>query len=294
MPLTSYCKKCGRDVPVRDRCPDCGAKLPASTVRLAWCVEHMPVKDWMCWNAALRIVLPVLGLTLALTLGLEALLSGLDGVTALLGSGLVPALTGLLIGLLAVLLLIFILQGDDLLDCVIDSAGLHVQQYLCGPTALKLLLRMKSPRLLESMGEEDMVLIASREIAWKELRRVQLWPEKTMLLLYAPRWWLRLSVPCTPHTWADALAFIRDKIGKKKDVILPPECVQTAPPKAGRSGKPQRTRQLTFEDVAQTLPPQPIPEEEVPPADWTQEAEQPGDFTPLADVLREIQQNETT
>lgn len=280
LPLTSYCKKCGRDVPVRDRCPDCGAKLPASAVRLAWCVDHLPVKDWMCWNAVLRIVLPVLGLTLGLTIVLEAILGGMTGVALLLRSGLVPTLAGLMIGLMAVLLLLFILQGEDVLDCVIDSTGLHVQQYLCEPTALKLLLRMKSPRLLESVGEERMVLIASREIAWKDVRRVQLWPEKTLLLLYAPRWWLRVSIPCTPFTWDDALSFIRDKIGRKKDVILPPECVQTAPPKAA---KPKRTKQLSFEDI----PPHPIPEEDIPP-----EAEQPGDFTSLADVLEEIRADE--
>ena len=31
---------------------------------------------------------------------------------------------------LALMLLVFILQGDDLLDCIIDSRGIHVQQYL--------------------------------------------------------------------------------------------------------------------------------------------------------------------
>ena len=67
-------------MPVRDRCPDCGAKLPASTVRLAWCVDHTPVKDWMCWNAVLRVVLPVVGTTLLLTFLLEALLGGLNGL----------------------------------------------------------------------------------------------------------------------------------------------------------------------------------------------------------------------
>lgn len=285
MPLTSYCKKCSRDVPVSDRCPDCGAKLPANTVRLAWCVEHTPVKDWMCWNAVLRIVLPVLGTTLLLTIGAEALIGGLNGLTLLLSGGLMPTLTGLLIGLLAVLLLVFILQGDDLLDCVIDAAGLHVQQYLPAPTPLRLLLRLQSPRRMAEAGEENMVLIASREIAWKDVRRVQLWPEKTLLLIYAPRWWMRVSLPCTPFTWPEALGFIRDRIGKRKDVILPPECVQTAPPKAK---PPKKTKQLSFEDI----PPQPIPEEEVPPADWTQEGEKPGDFTPLSDVLEEIRRSE--
>lgn len=286
MPLTSYCKRCGRDVPVRDRCPDCGGKLPASTVRLAWCVDHTPVKDWMCWNAVMRIVLPVVGMTLLLTFVLEALLGGMNGVAMLLSGALVPTLLGLTLGGLAVLLLVFMLQGDDLLDCVIDSSGLHVQQYLPNPTPLKLAMRLRSPKMMAERDESGLLLLASQEITWKEIRRVQLWPEKTLILLYAPRWWLRLSVPCTPFTWEDALTFIRDKIGKKKDVLLPPECIQAAQPK---SAKPRKTKQLSFEDI----PPQPIPEEEAPPpADWTQEAEQPQDFTPLADVLEEIRQAE--
>lgn len=271
---------------MRDRCPDCGAKLPASTVRLAWCVDHTPVKDWMCWNAVLRIVLPVVGLTLALVFLLEGILGGLNGLALLLSGGLLPTLAGLLLGGLAVVLLIFILQGDDLLDCVIDSSGLHVQQYLPHPTALKLLMRLRSPQLRQQTDESGLLLIASREIPWKEIRRVQLWPEKTLILIYAPRWWQRLALPCTPFTWDDALSFIRDKIGRKKDVILPPECVQASAPKAKKAA-PKRTQQLSIADI----PPQPIPPEEVP-ADWTQEAEQPGDFTPLADVLAELQQGE--
>jgi len=286
MALTSYCKKCGRDVPVRDRCPDCGGKLPPSAVRLAWCVDRTPVRDWMCWNAVLRIVLPVVGLTLAMVFLLETILGGLNGLSLLLSGGLLTAVAGLMLGLLAVLLLIFILQGDDLLDCVIDSTGLHVQQYLAAPTALKLLTRLRSPGLLQQTDENGLLLLGSKEIPWKEIRRVQLWPEKTMILLYAPAWWQRLSLPCNPFIWEDALTLIREKIGKRKDVILPPECVPAPAPKAKKAA-PKRTQQLSIADI----PPQPIPPEEIPP-DWTRDAEQPGDFTPLADVLEEIRQKD--
>ncbi|MGN0971709.1 MAG: hypothetical protein ACI4OY_07105, partial [Aristaeellaceae bacterium] len=71
MPMTCYCKKCGRDVPVGDTCPSCGAKLARSSARVAWCVEHAPVRDWMCWNAVMRILLAVAALALVLTLLLE-------------------------------------------------------------------------------------------------------------------------------------------------------------------------------------------------------------------------------
>jgi len=261
-------------VPVSSFCPHCRAKLAANTVRLAWCVEHHPVRDWMCWNAVMRLLLPVVGATLLLIILAEGLLGGMAGVAALLGGGLIVTLLGMMGMLLAVMLLVFILQGDDLLDCVIDSRGIHVQTYLPEPTALKLFLRGKSAKMLSG---EDMLLIASREIAWKDVARVQLWPEKTMILLYAPRWWMRVALPCTPFTWEDALDFIREKIGKKKAVILPPECRQEAPAKT----KPARKKAV----VEDYLPPMPIPEEEVPP-DVTQELE--GDFTSLEDVLQEI------
>ena len=197
----------------------------------------------------------------------------------MLGNGLVVTLLGMMGMLLAVMLLVFILQGDDLLDCVIDARGIHVQTYLPEPTTLKLLLRGKSTRLLDS--GENMLLLSSREIAWKDVARVQLWPEKTMILFYAPRWWMRVSLPCTPFTWEDALDFIREKIGKKKAVILPEACRQEAPAKA----KPAR-KQTIQEDY---LPPMPIPEEEVPP-ETTQELE--SDFTSLEDVLKEIKDAE--
>jgi hypothetical protein len=266
-------------VPVSSFCPNCRAKLAANTVRLAWCVEHHPVRDWMCWNAVMRLLLPVVGATLGLILLMEGILGGMTGVAALLGNGLVVTLLGMMGMLLAVMLLVFILQGDDLLDCVIDARGIHVQTYLPEPTTLKLLLRGKSSRLLDS--GESMLLLSSREIAWKDVARVQLWPEKTMILFYAPRWWMRVALPCTPFTWEDALDFIREKIGKKKAVILPEACRQETPAKA----KPAR-KQTIQEDY---LPPMPIPEEEVPP-ETTQELE--SDFTSLEDVLKEIKDAE--
>ena len=246
------------------------------------------MRDWMCWNAVMRLLLPVLGATLLLVILLEAIIGGLNGVAMLLGGGLLVSLTGIMGMILAVMLLVFILQGDDLLDCVVDSRGIHVQQYLPQPTAVKLLLRGKSPKLME--GSEDMVLVASKEIAWKDIQRVQLWPEKAMILLYAPKWWMRVSLPCTPFTWVDALDFIRDKIGKKKAVILPEECRQSAPAKAAKAPKPARSHQLTFEEVAAEFGGQEDEPMEPPAQEVTGELE--SDFTSLADVLEEIKENQ--
>ena len=272
-------------------CPNCHAKLAANTVRLAWCVDHHPVRDWMCWNSVMRLLLPVVGATLLLVVMLEAILGGLVCVQMLLGGGLVVSLLGMMGMLLAVMLLVFILQGDDLLDCVVDSRGIHVQKYLPNPTAMKLLLRGKSPRLMA--GSEEVLLLSSREIAWKDIQRVQLWPEKDMILFYAPKWWMRVSLPCSPFTWEDALSFIRDKIGKKKAVILPEECRQSAPAKA-KSAPPTRSHQLTFDEVAAEFGGQedePALPENVP-LDSAGELE--SDFTSLADVLEEIKDADKT
>lgn len=233
----------------------------------------------------MRLLLPVLCATLVLVILLEAIMGGLSGVVMLLSGGLIVSLIGIMGMILALMLLVFILQGDDLLDCVVDARGVHVQQYLPHPTALKLLLRGKSPRMLE--GADELLLISSREIAWKDVARVQLWPEKTMILFYAPKWWMRVSLPCTPFTWEDALAFIRDKIGKKKAVILPEECRQSAPAKAAKASKSARSHQLTFEEVAAEFGGQ---EDEPPAQEVTGELE--SDFTSLADVLEEIKENQ--
>ena len=274
MPLTSYCKKCARDVPVGDRCPHCGSKLAANTVRLAWCVDHTPLRDWMSWNAVMRIAIPALALVSAIVVALEGLTGGMAGVEALFREGLALSLLGVGVFGVAVALLLFILQGDDILDCVMDNKGFHVQQYLAEPTPLKLLARLKSPALMRQVTPESpMLLLSRKEIAWKDVARVQLWPEKTLLLLYAPRFWLRLAVPCTPFTWSDALGMVSDKLGRKKAVDLPQQLV--APPKP-KAPKAPRTRQMTMADI-------PV-EEPV--------AEQPEDFVPLEDVLREIQDAE--
>ena len=285
-PLTSYCKKCRQDVPVASFCPHCRSKLAPNTVRLAWCVDHHPVRDWMCWNAVMRLLLPVMGATLLLVILLEAVMGGLDGIAMLLGGGLLVSLTGIMGLVLTLMLLVFILQGDDLLDCVVDARGIHVQKYLPHPTAMKLLLRGKSPRLLDGLDGEYLLLVSSVEIAWKDIQRVQLWPEKNMILFYAPRWWMRVALPCTAFTWADALDFIREKIGKKKAVKLPEECQQAAPAKG--KAAPAKSHQLTFEEVAAEFG---GPSNEPPlPENVTGELE--SDFTSLEDVLSEIKQSE--
>jgi len=289
MPLTSYCKKCAADVPVGDRCPNCGSKLAANTVRLAWCVDHTPVKDWMSWNAVMRIVLPLTAVLIMLMLVLEMAVGGLAGVERMLSGGAVMAVLGVMCLGVAVILLALILQGDDVLDCVMDSKGLHVMQYLPEPTALKLLLRLKSPQMMQYVSAQvPMLLISQRDIAWKDVARIQLWPEKTLLLVYAPVWWLRLPLPCTPFTWEDALDMVREKLGRKKGVQLPEALIAPPKPKMPKAPRAQKEKQLTMAD----LPEAPDTSEAVSLPDVDPTAEQEGDFVPLEDVLREIQEGQ--
>lgn len=278
MPLTAYCKKCAKDVPVGETCPHCGSKLPRNAARLAWCVDHDPVRDWMCWNAAMRIILPLAAMVLALILLMEAMAGGPAGVQRLLESGLLISLLGLLALTGVILLAALMLQGDDVLDCVVDSKGVHIQQYLPNPTPLKLLLRLRSPALLQQYDPADgILLISQKELAWKDVARVQLWPEKALILFYAPTWWMRLALPCTPFTYMDCMGYIRDKLGRKKTVLLPGTLVAPPKPKQPKQAKATpKQEQLTMEQLT------PLPEQE----------EQPQDFVSLEAVLEEIKQAE--
>ena len=287
MAITSYCKKCGQDVSVGDICENCGAKLAKTSVRAAWCVEHEPVKDWINWNSAMRILLPLVAVVLVMILLLEGLAGGAEAVEALLRGGLVLSLLGLMMTVTAVLLLLLLLQGEDWLDCVVDSKGIHVSCYLPHPTPVKLMARLRSPKLMQQIDPEDeipMVLISQQDLSWKDIARVQLWPDKTLILFYAPSWWMRLALPCTPFTYEDSMAMIREKLGRKKTVVLPAELI--APPKVkepkAAKAKETKTEQLSFADV-------PAPAEE----SYTEpEPEAESGFVSLADVLEEIKENE--
>ena len=145
------------------------------------------------------------------------------------------------------------------------------------------MLRLKSPRLLERYDPtEGILLIGQKELLWKDIARVQLWPEKTLILLYAPAWWMRLALPCTPFTYEDCLTFIQEKLGRKKGVMLPAELVAPPAPKPAKAA-PIKTQQLSMADIPPAVePPAPSPE-----------AEKPEDFVPLSDVLAEIREQES-
>lgn len=257
MGITSYCKKCGQDVPRGDVCANCGARLTRNSARVVWCLEHSPVRDWMCWNGVLRIMAPAAAGALLLALLLEGVAGGLASVERLLSQGLLVTWGTLCLAALALLWLILLLQGHDLLDCVVDSKGVHVTTYLLNPTPLRLLLRMQPPALCHQAvpgPQGDLLLLRTREVTWQEISRVQLWPEKATVLLYAPSWWMRLALPCSAFQYEAVLEFMRDKVGRRKDLLLPADIKAPPKPRKPRASSKRSADAAASEPLAEALP----------------------------------------
>lgn len=277
--LTAYCKKCAKDVPVGEVCPYCGANLGRNPARAAWCTERIPVKDWMCWNDAARIIFPAGAVLLLLVLLTELLSGGSGALGRTLNSGLPVTVTVIIASVLLLLLAVLLLQGHDLADHVVDKSGIHIRYYLPDPTPVKLLARLKRPSLAKQAvlsGGTRVLPVGEQDLAWKNVARVQLWPEKCLILFYAPKWWMRTAVRCTPETWFDVLSLVQDKLGKKKAVDLPQQLRVTAQsvPRAPRTkAQPVRVpeieeaiEQLTMEEIMENKPDEQA-WDEVPPAE---------------------------
>ena len=232
MARTAYCKYCGKEVEAGEVCPECGTRLGKNAAHAAWCIERTPVKDWMYWNSVMRILLPGALVILILVLMLEGISGGAEALEKMLSSAFPAVLGVLLLTTVAVVFAVLLLRGKELSDFVIDNRGIHETRYLPNPTPLKLMLRMKAPGLPEGDGSARVVKLSEHHIAWKDVGRVQLWPEKCTVLFYAPAWWLRIPVICTPFTWEDTMEYIREKLGKKKKVRLPQSLRAAAEPAA--------------------------------------------------------------
>jgi len=263
MARTAYCKRCGKEVDAGEMCPFCGTRLGKNAAHAAWCVERTPVKDWMYWNSVMRLLLPGALAIVVLVLLLEGIAGGFGAVEKMLSSAFLPVL-GILLGTaLVVVFAILLLQGKELSDFVVDSRGIQETRYLPDPTPLKLILRLKAPKMPEEDGGSRVVKLGERRIAWKDVTRVQLWTEKCTVLFYAPSWWLRIPVVCTPFTWDDTMEYIREKLGRKKKVRLPQTLVdQTpAPSRRGRSAAPRYTEPEVYQTRMEDLdPPEAFPE----------------------------------
>ena len=232
MARTAYCKHCGKEVEAGEVCPECGTRLGKNAAHAAWCVERTPVKDWMYWNSVMRLLLPGALAILILVLLLAGISGGAEALEKMLSSAFPAVLGILLLTTVAVIFAVLLLRGKELSDFVIDNRGVHETRYLPNPTPLKLMLRMKAPGAAK--GDAPVVKLSEHHIAWKDVARIQLWPEKCTVLFYAPAWWLRIPVICTPFTWEDTMEYIREKLGKKKKVRLPQSLRAAAEPAAPR------------------------------------------------------------
>jgi len=274
MALTAYCKKCGMEVEPGEICPRCGTRLGKNAAHAAWCVERRPVSDWMYWNSVMRLLLPSALLILLLVLLAEILGGSIGALERMIASGFLPVLLLLFAGALALVFAALLLQGKELSDFVVDSRGIHETRYLPGATKLKLLARLKSPALLkDAAGEERVVKLSERDLPWKNVSRVQLWPEKCMILFYAPGWWLRIPVICTPFSWEDTMGMTREKLGKKKKVRLPASLVQPAAPARRRTGRREPVQeQMRLEDLEPAIPEESLPWDDPVPAPRAEDA----------------------
>ena len=175
------------------------------------------------------------------------------------------------------MLLALLLQGKELMDYVVDSRGVHVTRYLPDPTPLKLMTRLKSPTLMRQMdpeAETPILRLDSQELSWRNVARVQLWPEKCYILFYAPAWWLRVPVRCTPYSWNDALFYVRDKLGKKKAVDLPEHLRTQAPKKpAGRQSGSNPVPAAVPSDATPEMLRREAAAREAAEASWAEESE---------------------
>lgn len=221
MPLSARCKKCGTETASGAICPRCGGKL--GNLRWLWRVERRPVLSWIGWNTPMRVILPGITLMAAAVAAAELIGGGAGAVERLLSGDLPRLLLILTASALALTGLVLVLRGREVLEIAAEKSGLTVTVLLPKPNAVSLLLRLRSPRLAAdtSRRREYGLLLEERKLPWKEIRRVQIWAEKSLVLLYAPSWWLRLAVPCDQETWPEIRQVVTERLGRQKNTRLP-------------------------------------------------------------------------
>ena len=96
------------------------------------------------------------------------------------------------------------------------------------------------------------------------------------MLFYAPSWWLRIPVVCTPFTWDDTMEYIREKLGRKKKVRLPQTLVDQTPAPSRGSTPPRYTEPEVYQTRMEDLDPQDsFPEGDTGAADLSGESQNP-------------------
>lgn len=229
MPLVNYCRKCKAEVPLGESCPYCGGKLTQSGRQLSFGAARTPVRDWFGWNSFLRVILPVLAATLAITLLAEGMTTGLNGIAALLKQGFFWQMVGLLAASLGICWLMLALQGTEKVHYIIDQQGVQIRTYLANPTPVQLYARFLSPGSVEELTRnearpplEGLTLVRSVNLPWAAVRRVRIWREEAVLLFFQPRFWQAAAIRCPVEELEEAETLIRKKVKRFPKVQVYP------------------------------------------------------------------------
>ncbi len=223
MPLVQYCKKCKTEVPLGESCVHCGGRLAKTGEMVSFGVARTPVREWFCWNEWLRIILLMLGGMTLVVLLFETVAGGLQAAQRLLLDGFLGTLLMLLgLGLL-VCYVILRLQGAERIHYVLDRQGVHAWHYLQEADPVRLYARFLTPESVAALAQDDhalpgLVLIRSQFIPWQEIRRVRIWRENAVLLLYRPGWWLSMFVTCPIEEMEAVEKMLRAKLKPRKEV----------------------------------------------------------------------------
>ncbi len=223
MPMVNYCKKCKAEVPAGERCSRCGNKLTKTGERLSIHYQRVPVSDWFCWNAMLRVVVPVITLVLGTVVLAEALTEGEAGVINALTHGFLDAALCAFGALLFVTLILLLLQGPEEVRCTLSTQGATLNDYVCKPSTLKLYARLTSPAAIQTQTAKDeleggLFCAGHTELRWAEIRRAQYWPETFTILLYRPRYWEAMCIRCDPNSYDETVSFVKGKLLRNKHV----------------------------------------------------------------------------
>ncbi len=225
MPLVNYCRKCKAEVPPGEVCPYCGGKIAPSGERLSFETTRVPVRDWFAWNGLLRVLLPAYGLVVALVLVGEAAAGGMESVAALLRQGFLGLMGAVLAVLLAAVGLLLGLQGPELVRYVLDRQGVQARVYVPQGSERRLWARFLSPQAVAALNEneaaapEGLVLVRRVVLPWAQVRRVRIWREEGVVLLFRPALWQALCVRCPQRELAQVEAFLGKKL---KRLLSPP------------------------------------------------------------------------
>ena len=224
MAWVNWCKKCKAEVPQGESCPYCGAKLTKTGERLSLGSERVPVRDWFAWNAILRVIVPVLGLVLLLTVVLEAILEGAAGVQAVFVQGFFGTLLAALGIILLVVLALLLLQGRESVHDVLDAHGVHQYVYLRQPSAVQLYARLLTPTAVAAIdaGEQaidGLTLIRATHLTWADVKRVRFWLETNTILFYRPKYWQAMAVRCSPDEYEAAEMLARKKLARNRKAL---------------------------------------------------------------------------